>query len=147
MAYMDKAKTVEWTTPKTLFDELNKEFHFDLDVASTHENALCENHFTIAENGLKRAWGGYNVFCNPPYSDLRAWIKKAYSEKDNANVIVMLIPARTDTIAFHEYIYGKAEIRFIKGRLKFGNSRVSAPFPSMLVIYRKGENESKQNRA
>ena len=139
MAYIDKAKTTEWTTPKGLFDELNQEFNFNLDAASTHENALCENHFTINENGLQRAWGGYNVFCNPPYDNLKAWCKKAYEERNNANLIVMLIPARTDTIAFHEYIYGKAEIRFIKGRLKFGESQNYAPFPSMIVIFRKDQ--------
>ena len=137
MAYIDKAKTVEWTTPKTVFDELNKEFNFDLDVASTHENALCEKHFTQAENGLVQSWGGYNVFCNPPYSNLGEWIKKAYEERNQANCIVLLIPSRTDTKAFHEYIYHKAEIRFLKGRLRFGDGTKPAPFPSMVVIYRK----------
>lgn len=80
--------------------------------------------------------GGYRVWCNPPYSNLAEWIKKADAEKDNAEVIVMLIPARTDTKAFHEHIYHKAEIRFIKGRLKFGGAKASAPFPSMVVIWR-----------
>lgn len=78
------------------------------------------------------------MWLNPPYGkEMPRWIEKAYNEKDNANCIVMLIPSRTDTIAFHKYIYGTAEIRFIKGRLKFGNSKTPAPFPNMIVIYRK----------
>ena len=80
--------------------------------------------------------GGQRVWCNPPYRNLAEWIAKADAEKDNAEVIVMLIPSRTDTRVFHEYIYHKAEIRFIKGRLKFGGMKTSAPFPSMLVIWR-----------
>ena len=80
--------------------------------------------------------GGEVVFCNPPYGrELPKWVKKCYEESHHADV-VMLIPARTDTRWFHDYIYGKAEIRFIKGRLKFGNAKQSAPFPSMVVIYR-----------
>lgn len=82
--------------------------------------------------------GGYNVFCNPPYGkELPLWVKKAYEESMKPNTkVVMLIPARTDTRYFHEYIYHKAkEIRFLKGRLKFGNSKNSAPFPSMVVVF------------
>lgn len=139
MPYMDKAKSVEWETPQDFYDELNKEFCFNLDPCSTHDNAKCERHFTKTENGLLQSWGGYNVFCNPPYSELKLWIEKAYKERNNANCVVMLIPARTDTIAFHKYIYNKAEIRFIKGRLKFGGSKNAAPFASMVVIYRKKE--------
>ena len=82
--------------------------------------------------------GGERVFCNPPYGrELPKWVKKCFEESKRAEIIVMLIPARTDTRWFHDYIYGKAEIRFIKGRLKFGDGKSRAPFPSMLVIYRK----------
>lgn len=128
----------EWETPQSVFDDLDKEFHFDLDPCATDENHKCSNYFTLADDGLQKSWGGYCVFCNPPYSKIRYWIKKAYEEaqKDDTTV-VMLIPAKTDTRYFHEYIYHKAEIRFIKGRLKFGNSKNSAPFPSMIVVYRK----------
>ena len=81
--------------------------------------------------------GGQVVFCNPPYGrELPKWVKKCYEESLNGSLVVMLIPARTDTRWFHDYIYGKAEIRFIKGRLKFGNAKQSAPFPSMVVVYR-----------
>ena len=134
---MFSSKTDLWSTPNDFFDKLNDEFHFTLDPCSTHENAKCYKHFTEEENGLLQDWGNEVVFCNPPYGrQIKDWVKKAYeeSQKDNTNV-VMLIPARTDTIYFHEYIYHKAEIRFIKGRLKFGNAKNSAPFPSMVVIF------------
>lgn len=135
---MFSSKTDLWSTPNDFFDKLNDEFHFTLDPCSTHENAKCYKHFTEEENGLLQDWGNEVVFCNPPYGrQIKYWVKKAYeeSQKDNTN-IVMLIPARTDTIYFHEYIYHKAEIRFIKGRLKFGNAKNSAPFPSMVVIFK-----------
>ena len=134
---MFSSKTDLWSTPNDFFDKLNDEFHFTLDPCSTHENAKCYKHFTEEENGLLQDWSNEVVFCNPPYGrQIKCWVKKAYeeSQKDNTTV-VMLIPARTDTIYFHEYIYHKAEIRFIKGRLKFGNAKNSAPFPSMVVIF------------
>lgn len=138
---MFSSKSNEWETPQDLFDALNKEFHFTLDPASTHENAKCKKHYTAIEDGLKQDWSGETVFCNPPYGrQLHLWIEKAakYTEGRDTT-IVMLIPARTDTKAFHECILGKAEIRFIKGRLKFGDSKNSAPFPSMIVIFRGGK--------
>ena len=134
---MFSSKTDLWSTPSDFFDKLNDEFHFTLDPCSTHENAKCYKHFTEEENGLLQDWGNEVVFCNPPYGrQIKDWVKKSYeeSQKDNTTV-VMLIPARTDTIYFHEYIYHKAEIRFIKGRLKFGDAKNSAPFPSMVVIF------------
>ena len=134
---MFSSKTDLWSTPNDFFDKLNDEFRFTLDPCSTHENAKCYKHFTEEENGLLQDWGNEVVFCNPPYGrQIKDWVKKAYeeSQKDNTTV-VMLIPARTDTIYFHEYIYHKAEIRFIKGRLKFGDAKNSAPFPSMVVIF------------
>ena len=131
------SKTDLWSTPNDFFDKLNDEFHFTLDPCSTHENAKCYKHFTEEENGLLQDWGNEVVFCNPPYGRrIKDWVKKSYEESQKGNTtVVMLIPARTDTIYFHEYIYHKAEIRFIKGRLKFGNAKNSAPFPSMVVIF------------
>lgn len=130
------SNTPEWATPQGFFDTLNREFSFTLDPCSTHENAKCEKHYTKEDDGLSQNWGGEKVFCNPPYGrELPKWVKKCYEESRHADV-VMLIPARTDTRWFHDYIYGKAEIRFIKGRLKFGNAKQTAPFPSMVVIYR-----------
>lgn len=130
------SNTPEWVTPQKFFDELNAEFSFTLDPCCTHENAKCEKHYTKEDDGLSKDWGGHVVFCNPPYGrELPKWVKKCYDESSHATV-VMLIPARTDTSYFHDYIYGKAEIRFIRGRLKFNDGKQGAPFPSMVVIYR-----------
>lgn len=129
------SKTNEWSTPQDFFDKVNDEFHFTIDVAATHENAKCTKYFNESDNALTKSWDNEIVWCNPPYGrTLGEWVKKA--SMATGGVVVMLIPARTDTKYFHEYIYGKAEIRFIKGRLKFGDSKNSAPFPSMLVIYK-----------
>ena len=133
------SKSNEWETPLDFFQELDREFHFTLDPCCTHENAKCAKHYTIQENGLAQDWHGETVYCNPPYGrDLPKWIEKCARSANSETTVVMLIPARTDTKAFHEYIYKKAEIRFIKGRLKFGKAKNSAPFPSMLVIYKGG---------
>lgn len=127
----------EWATPQKFFDEINAEFNFNLDACATKENHKCDKYFTVHENGLLEDWGGYRVFCNPPYSNISEWVEKAYREtcKDNT-LVVLLIPCRTDTKYFHNYIYQRSEIRFVKGRLKFGDGKNSAPFPSMLVIFR-----------
>ena len=118
---MFSSQRTDWETPKELFNELDREFHFTLDPASTDENAVCKKHFTPREDGLAQSWHGETVFCNPPYGrDLPVWIEKAATEARKGATVVMLIPARTDTKAFHDFIYGKAEIRFLKGRLKFG---------------------------
>lgn len=131
------SKTCEWATPQDLFDELDAEFHFTLDPCSTHDNAKCVKHYTKEDDGLTKDWSGEVVFCNPPYGRVMPkWIEKCAVESQKGAACVMLIPARTDTRAFHEWIYGKAEIRFIKGRLKFGGSKNSAPFPSMIVVFK-----------
>ena len=129
----------EWETPQDLYDELDREFHFTLDPCCSEENRKCTKYFTKAENGLMQSWGGQTVFCNPPYSQAAQWVEKAAGE--NATT-VMLLPARTDTRWFHEYIYHHAEIRFIKGRLKFSGAKNSAPFPSMIVIFRNMEQKT-----
>lgn len=132
------SNSIEWRTPKKLFDELNSEFHFTLDPCSNDENCKCTKHYTIKDNGLVQDWQGETVFCNPPYGrkDTALWVKKCYEESRKPNTkVVMLIPSRTDTKWFHEYIYHKAEIRFIMGRLKFNDGKDSAPFPSMIVVF------------
>lgn len=130
------SKTNEWSTPQNFYDELDKEFNFTLDTAATEENAKCKRFYTESDDGLTKTWDRENIWCNPPYGrSLGKWVEKA--SKATGGVVVMLIPARTDTKYFHEYIYNKAEIRFIKGRLKFGGHKNSAPFPSMLVIWQK----------
>lgn len=132
------SKTVEWGTPQDFFNKLDEEFHFNLDPCCTHENAKCEKHFTAAEDGLSQNWGGYRVFCNPPYGrDLSKWVEKCYREgcKDNT-LVVLLIFSRTDTRYFHDFINHRCEIRFVKGRLHFNNSESPATFPSMVCIFR-----------
>lgn len=132
---MFSSKSNEWETPQYLFDELDLKYHFTLDPCSTADNAKCKKYYTIKEDGLSQDWQGETVFCNPPYGrELSKWIKKCYEESRKPDtIVVMLIPARTDTKAFHEYILGKSEIHFIKGRLKFNGHRHNAPFPSMWV--------------
>ena len=138
---MFSSKTDMWATPQEFYDKLNDEFNFTLDPCATEDNAKCDNFFTADDDGLKQDWSGNIVFCNPPYGRaIKDWVKKSYEESLKTNTtVVMLIPSRTDTIYFHEFIYGKAEIRFIKGRLKFGDAKNSAPFPSIVVIYRNNE--------
>jgi len=131
---MFSSKTPEWETPQDLFDELNKEFMFTLDPCATKENTKCKKFYTKEQDGLTKDWSNEIVFCNPPYGRvISQWVKKSSLIKNG--VVVMLIPARTDTSYFHDFIYGKTEIRFIRGRLKFGDSKNSAPFPSMIVIF------------
>ena len=134
---MFSSKTDMWSTPQDFYNKLNEEFSFNLDPCSTEENYKCEKHFTIDDDGLKQDWSGHAVFCNPPYGRvLKEWVQKCYEESLKPNTkVVMLIPARTDTIYFHRYIYNIATIRFLKGRLKFGDCKNSAPFPSMVVIF------------
>lgn len=138
IAVMFSSKDDKWSTPQDFFDELNNEFHFTLDPCADDSNHKCERYYTEEDDGLLQDWEGEIVFCNPPYGKaIKDWVRKAYIEGCKPNTtVVMLIPARTDTIYFHKYIYHKAEIRFLKGRLKFGNSKNSAPFPSMVVIFR-----------
>lgn len=135
-AAMFSSETAEWATPQAFYDELNREFGFTLDPCATPQNAKCAKFYTKEQDGLAQSWQGERVFCNPPYGrDLRKWVEKAHREAMGA-LIVMLISACTDTAYFHDYIYGKHEIRFIRGRLHFNESKAGAPFPSMVVIFR-----------
>ena len=136
---MFSSKTEMWETPQELFEELNNEFHFSLDVCATAENAKCEKYYTPEIDGLSQPWNG-TVWCNPPYGrQIGKWVFAASVASGVRNAtVVMLLPARTDTRWFHDYIYQKerVEIRFIKGRLKFGGSKNGASFPSMICIFR-----------
>lgn len=137
----------DWGTPQDLFDALNKEFSFTLDPCADDNNHKCDRYYTKIQDGLAQSWEGETVFCNPPYSKKGGqgkWIEKCYREaKERGITVVALLPARTDTKAFHDYILGKAEIRFIRGRVNFevhtGEKGGKAPFPSMVVIFRGGE--------
>lgn len=131
------AQTCVWSTPEWLFAELDKEFGFTLDACALPENAKCKRFFTPDDDGLLQPWSGV-VWCNPPYGNrIGDWAAKARMEVQNGVTTVCLLPARTDTRWFHEHILGRAEIRFVKGRLKFGGSENPAPFPSMIIIYKK----------
>jgi len=135
---MFSSKTDLWSTPQDFYNKLNEEFNFNLDPCANDENHKCDEYFTVNNDGLKEDWKGHTVFVNPPYGRvIKDWVQKCYEESLKPNTrVVMLIPARTDTIYFHKYIYNIAkEIRFIKGRLKFGDCKNSAPFPSMIVIF------------
>lgn len=138
---MFSSKTDQWATPQDFFDKLNDEFHFTLDPCADEFNHKCDRYYTEEIDGLKQSWQNERVFCNPPYGkEIGKWVEKAYAENlIGGALVVMLIPARTDTKWFHDYIYNKpnVEIRFVKGRLKFGNSENSAPFPSMLVVFKR----------
>lgn len=134
--YMNSAKTTLWNTPQELFNQLNEEFHFTIDVCATAQNAKCERFFSPEQDGLKQIWTGV-CWCNPPYGKgIADWVKKAATSKDATTV--MLLPARTDTAWFHDYVLATgAEIRYIRRRLKYDDGKTDAPFPSMIVIFRK----------
>lgn len=132
----------DWETPPWLFNQLDEEFHFTLDPCCTHKTAKCEKHYTVEDDGLSKDWSGETVFCNPPYSrsyqDL--WVKKCFEEsKKPGTTVVALLPARPDTDRFHRYIWGKAEVRFLKGRIAFldnGKKAQNPLFGSMICIWR-----------
>ena len=131
------SNTGEWETPQEFYDKLNEEFGFTLDPCATKKNTKCKKFYTKKDDGLSKDWSGETVFMNPPYGrEIGKWVKKA--SKGEAEIVVALLPARTDTRWFHDYIYynQKAEIRFIKGRLKFSGHKNSAPFPSCVVIFK-----------
>jgi site-specific DNA-methyltransferase (adenine-specific) len=132
---MPRAESSEWETPQDLFARLDAEFHFTLDPCATAENAKCARYFTREMDGLAQSWDGEVVFMNPPYGrGMGVWIKKA---SEAMATVACLLPARTDVRWFHDYVYGKAEIRFLRGRLKFGGAKNSAPFPSMIVVFKR----------
>ena len=136
---MFSSKSDEWETPQALFDQLNSEFHFTLDAAALPINAKCPRFFTPTDDGLVQEWNG-TVWCNPPYGKtVGRWVEKANKSSLDGTTVVMLLPARTDTRWFHDFVYGKATIRFLRGRLKFGGSKNSAPFPSMVAIFYGGK--------
>ena len=137
---MKKSTTCEWETPQWLFDEYNKKYKFTLDVCSTKENAKCKKYFTKEQNGLIQSWENERCWMNPPYGrEISKWMKKAWKESKKGTLVVCLIPSRTDTKWWHEYAQ-RGDVKFIRGRLKFGNSKNSAPFPSAIVVFG-GKNE------
>ena len=153
----------EWETPSDFFNKLNDEFNFTLDPCASNNNYKCDKYYTIKDNGLSKNWEGQTVFMNPPYGrEIKYWIEKAYRESLKGAIVVCLIPARTDTSYWHDYIFPYSyDIRFIRGRITFGkteeveyrgqlnifgikekrpiniDSSLPAPFPSAIVIFKK----------
>lgn len=137
MGVMFSSNTDLWATPIQTFQQLNKAFNFNLDVCASDDNAKCENYFTKEMDGLQQEWIG-SCFMNPPYGKtIGDWIYKAYMESLKGSIVVCLIPARTDTKYFQDYCMLASDIYFVRGRLKFGDSNNSAPFPSCIVVFNK----------
>lgn len=138
--YIARAKSTEYETPDDLFLSLDLEFHFTLDAAATSENTKCKRYFTLEDDGLKQSWAHERVFVNPPYGrDLRKWVSKAFVEvfAYDCETVVMLLPARTDVIWFQKIVLRYAEVRFLPGRITFKNMKGCAPFPVIVVIFRR----------
>jgi phage N-6-adenine-methyltransferase len=130
--------TCEWATPQKLFDLFNEEFHFSMDVCATKGNAKCPVYYDKADDALRedQKWAPYRCWMNPPYGpDLKRWMEKAFREAQKGGLVVCLVPARTDTIWWHTYALQAKEIRFLKGRIRFGEGKGKATFPSCLVIF------------
>ena len=130
------SQTDLWATPEAFFDRWNATFHFELDVCALPQNAKCARYFTPEEDGLKQRWTGV-CWMNPPYGrEIGHWVKKAYQSAKEGATVVCLLPSRTDTRWWHSFVVLADEVHFIQGRLKFGGSKNSAPFPSAVVVFR-----------
>lgn len=138
-----RSDTEVWSTPESTFASLDREFHFTTDVCAIQENAKCPIFFSPEEDGLAQAWSGI-CWMNPPYGrTIGLWMRKAYQSSQEGATVVCLVPARTDTRWWHDYATKAQEIRFLKGRLRFGNATSSAPFPSAIVVFIPGEHSPK----
>lgn len=128
------SKTTEWSTPQALFDKLDAQFHFTLDVCATAENAKCEAFFTLDEDGLKQEWTGV-CWMNPPYGrGIGSWLRKAKESAAQGATVVCLVPASTSSAWWHDYAM-KGQVHFVRGRIKFGGALVNAPFSSAIVVF------------
>lgn len=131
------SKNMNWETPQDLFNKLNEEFHFDLDVCATLETTKCPNFFSPEVDGLKQSWNGFTCWMNPPYgTEIGKWLKKAHEESNRHGItVVCLIPSRTDTSYWHHHVMQAKEIRVIKGRVRFVGAKENAPFPCAIVVF------------
>lgn len=128
--------SIEWETPQWLFDALDARFHFTIDVCATTENAKVPAHFNEGIDGLSQIWAGHRCWMNPPYGrEIVNWVAKARSEAERGALVVGLLPARTDARWWQGHVQGHADVRFLAGRLKFGNAKSSAPFPSAIAVW------------
>lgn len=136
---MFSSNTIYWETPQDTFDKYNLIYQFDVDVCALPENAKCSAFYTEEQDGLAQNWAFKTCWMNPPYGrEIKHWVQKAYEEsRKEGTIVVGLLPSRTDTRWFHDYIYNKekVQVEFLKGRLKFGAAKNSAPFPSMVVVW------------
>ncbi len=139
------SRSDDWPTPRSFFAALDAEFHFTLDPCATRETATCDLFFTKAEDGLRQDWGSHRVFCNPPYGrTMGDWARKCCEASRAGALVVLLAHARTDTRWFQDWVYHKAhEIRFVRGRLRFGDTSQPAPFPSLVAVYRPRQSSSR----
>ena len=128
---------VVWSTPQDVFDALDAEFGFTIDVCALPDNAKCKHYFTPDDDALTQKWEG-TCWMNPPYRGIERWMRKAYESSLDGATVVCLVPSRTDTRWWHDYAM-QGEVRFIKGRLKFGGAKHGAPFPSAIVIFKRRE--------
>lgn len=136
MAVHFSSATEVWATPQDFYDALDREFGFQVDVCALPENAKCLGFFTPEMDGLAQEWAPFTCWMNPPYGrTIGLWMRKAYESAQRGATVVCLVPARTDTAWWHDYAV-KGEVRFIRGRLKFGGSPNSAPFPNAVVVFR-----------
>jgi phage N-6-adenine-methyltransferase len=131
----------DWETPQSFFNLVDKEFKFTLDAAASRTNAKCARFWSISNDALRQRWQG-RAWVNPPYGrEISLWVRKGYEESQKGAVVVMLIPARTDTSYWHDYVMRAHEVRFLRGRLVFGvgEAGANAPFPSALIVFRPGK--------
>lgn len=146
---MFTSRSDDWATPTDLFDTLNEEFGFDLDVAASRQNAKCRNYFNSKQNGLKQNWYAHSkkkkIFCNPPFGNqIGLWVQKAFTESQKGCTVVMVIPFRPDTSYLHDFVFNKAyEIRLIRGRLKYNDGAQTAPFPTAVIVFKKGHHRTR----
>ncbi len=141
------SKSNHWSTPRDLFYQLDSEFNFTLDPCASEINFKCKKYFTEKDDGLIQDWSDDRVFMNPPYGrQIGNWVRKAYKESLRGALVVCLIPSRTDTSYWHDYIEKKAEVRFIRGRLKFGGGKGTAPFASAIVIFKENKINIESNK-
>src|SRR6476620_4187221 len=139
MTLSDCKMTDLWETPDYIFNPLNEIYRFSLDPCCTFESRKCPRYYTPESNGLEQSWAYESVFVNPPYSrgNIDKWVKKCYEERNNTLFLIALLPVSTSSKWFHEYVYNKCRIEFIRGRIKFKGAKAPALFSSMLCYYGK----------
>lgn len=136
---MVSSKTNEWATPRKLFEYLDSLYHFTLDPCATDENHKCDKYYTLKDDGLSKSWDNEVVFMNPPYGGhTRDWLQKAFEQTKKGTTTVCLIVSATDRSYWHDIINYADEVWFLRGRVKFGDSKTTAPFASAIVIFRPG---------